>query len=146
MPAFVFANGNSGYFGSFTVNGVELPVISWDLNTDATKVEIMNSQSGLYPLPYLTFIRPIFTVNFDRNFSGANPWGSPRNLIAGNQLTNLVLFENQPAQGTLNTATCPCWQFSNGAVLRNSETLAVAGKVVGRVTIQGFVTVTAPQS
>lgn len=126
-------NFHSGKYGTGTVNGVEIPLISWDVEPTVDIVRFLNSKTGSYPKREATFYDASVTLVFDLDFD-AYPFATPINLIPG-QIVTAKLYMRQTANSALNG---DFWQFpktgldtsSNGLVVQSAPmSLNVDGKI-----------------
>jgi hypothetical protein len=113
---------HSGRKGTCTINGTEIPIISWRVNASAEMVRFRNSKTGKFSLVESTFLPLTFNVVLDFDFD-APPYVSPLNIVPGSSLTTVKLFIN----GTADTTNC--WTIPSAVVSSTPQDVSVEGKI-----------------
>lgn len=115
---------NSGYKGTATIGGNEVPLINWSVSPTADMVKFMNSKSGGYVLREATFKDCTVSFEIDYDFD-ANPFAAPTNITVGVELTNVRLY--------LNGTSGSYWNFPKLKVIGTPQQLQVTGKITTKV-------------
>jgi hypothetical protein len=126
---------HSGKTGTGTVNGTEVPLTDWAVDSSATIVQFINSKTGNYPKREATFrdLTGNFGIDFDFD---ANLFASPLSILAGVTVTNIKLY--------LNGTAGLYWGIASAVIQGTPQSLSVDGKIITRVNFATDGTVTAP--
>lgn len=92
-------NWKSGRTGTATINGNEVALINWNINSTVDIVMFKNSRSGRFPKREGTFFDATVSFSVDYDFD-AGIFESPISVVSGAILTNVKLFLTGGTSGT----------------------------------------------
>lgn len=133
MPSYT---PRSGFTGTATINGTELPVTDWSVSPSATILQFMNSLTGKHARKSATFEDASFSISFDWDDSN-NPFASPLTITQGATITNVKLLLDGPT-GALY------WSFPSAIVSGTPQSLQRAGKITTTLNCTADGTFAAP--
>ena len=123
----------SGFLGTITINGTEVPCTNWAFVYATEKALAANSMSGFFKIGLPTFLRASGSFRLDRNYSsGQSPYLAPISLVPQKFLAAMKLFEDQSAEGNLDGRF---WGFGNVLIDSVSPTVNQAGNATNSLTV-----------
>jgi hypothetical protein len=111
---------HSGAMGTATINGTEVPLLSWKVEPHAEVVTFKNSKTGAYPQREATFKDARVELALDLDFDNY-PFASPPGILIGATLTNVQLY--------LHGASGDYWLFPSLIVETNPMDVVIDGRV-----------------
>jgi hypothetical protein len=116
---------HSGVMGSATINGVELPILSWKVQPRADIVSFKNSKTGAYPQREATFKDARVELALDLDFDNY-PFASSPGVVIGAAISEVKLY--------LHGASGDYWLFPSMIVESNPMDVVIDGKIATSFT------------
>lgn len=115
---------SSGFGGYATINGTQLPVVSWSVNNPADLVVFKNSTSGNHPNRVATYTD--FTCTIVIDWDEANqPFAAPLSIVAGQIVAAVKLYATASS----------FWGLTNMVVAGTPMQMVRDGKISTRVDL-----------
>jgi hypothetical protein len=131
------AEFHSGFTGTATINGTEVPLKGWSVDPVAEVYRTRNSMTAGYSAKETTYQDATFSLRIDYDFDGSI-FASPLSIVQGDTITNVKLILRGGTGGTA------FWLFPSAIVTGTPMALETEGGIDLTINCEADGAFTAP--